>query len=67
LLPFEHVRERLERTVAGTRNRATTTTVVEQSVDGLLEHPLLVIDDDLRSTEVQQALQTVVPVDHSAV
>src|SRR5262249_48503875 len=36
-------------------------------VDGLLQHALLVVDDDLRRTEVEQTLETVVAVDHPAV
>jgi hypothetical protein len=41
--------------------------VVEQRVDGLLQHPLLVVDDDLRRPEVEQPLEAVVAVDHPAV
>jgi hypothetical protein len=39
--------------------------VVEQGVDGLLQHPLLVVDDDLGRAEVEQPLEPVVPVDHA--
>uniref|UniRef100_A0A6J7MSC4 Unannotated protein n=1 Tax=freshwater metagenome TaxID=449393 RepID=A0A6J7MSC4_9ZZZZ len=67
LLTLQHVRQGLERAVAGTRYRATATAVVEQRVNGLLQHALLVVHDDLGSTEIQQALQAVVPVDHAAV
>ena len=67
LLALEHVGQRLERTVAGARDRATAAAVVEERVDGLLQHALLVVDDDLGSTEVEQALQPVVAVDHAAV
>ena len=67
LLAFEHVGQRLEGTISRTGHRTTTTTVVEQSVNGLLKHSLLVVDDDLGSTEVEQSLETVVPVDHPAV
>src|SRR5690606_21044672 len=67
LLALEHVGQRLERAVAGARDRATTTTVVEEAVDGLLEHPLLVVDDDLGSTEVEEPLEAVVAVDDAAV
>ena len=67
LLALEHVGQRLERAVAGARDRATATAVVEEAVDGLLEHPLLVVDDDLRRTEVEQALESVVAVDHATV
>jgi peptidoglycan/xylan/chitin deacetylase (PgdA/CDA1 family) len=38
-----------------------------QRVDGLLEHPLLVVDDDLGRPEVQQPLESVVAVDDPAV
>ena len=41
--------------------------VVEQAVDGLLQHALLVVDDDLRRAEVQQALEAVVAVDDATV
>src|SRR5580765_1209251 len=67
LLALEHVRERLERPVARPGDRTATTTVVEQRVDGLLEHPLLVVDDDLRRTEVEQPLEAVVAVDDATV
>ena len=67
LLALEHVGQRLERAVARTRHRSTTTAIVEQRVDGLLKHALLVVDDDLRRTEVEQTLESVVAVDHTAV
>ena len=67
LLALEHVPDGLQRAVARTRDRATTASVVEERVNGLLKHPLLVVDDDLRSTEIQKPLQAVVAVDHSAI
>ncbi len=67
LLALEHVRERLQGAVARPGDRAAAAAVVEQRVDGLLEHPLLVVDDDLRRAEVEQPLQPVVPVDDPAV
>src|SRR6202012_1961155 len=42
LLTFEQIRQRLERTVARSGDRTAATTVVEQRVDRLLQHPLLV-------------------------
>ena len=63
LLALEHVRERLQGAVAGARHRAPAAAVVEQRVDGLLEHALLVVDDDLRRAEVEQPLEAVVAVD----
>ena len=46
LLALEHVRERLQRAVARAGDRPAAAAVVEQRVDGLLEHALLVVDDD---------------------
>ena len=67
LLALEHVGERLQGPVAGARDRAAATAVVEERVDGLLQHPLLVVDDDLGRAEVEQTLEPVVAVDHPAV
>ena len=67
LLALEHVGERLQRPVAGPGDGPAAAAVVEQRVDGLLKHPLLVVDDDLRRAEVQQPLEAVVPVDDAAV
>ena len=67
LLALEHVRERLEGPVARARHRTAAPPVVEERVDRLLEHPLLVVDDDLGRAEVEQSLQPVVAVDDAAV
>ena len=62
LLALEHVRERLERAVSGARDGPAATSVVEEGVDGLLEHPLLVVDDHVWGAQIEQAPQPVVPV-----
>ena len=67
LLALQHVGERLQRAVARAGDRPAAAAVVEQGVDGLLQHALLVVDDDLGRAEVEQPLQAVVPVDHPAV
>ena len=67
LLALEHVGQRLERAVARAGDRPAAAAVVEQRVDGLLQHALLVVDDDLGRAEVEQALQAVVAVDDPAV
>src|SRR3712207_9565990 len=66
-LALEHVRERLQRAVARAGDRPAAAAVVEQRVDGLLQHALLVVDDDLRRAEVEQPLEAVVAVDDAAV
>jgi hypothetical protein len=56
-----------ERAVAGTSHGTAMTTVVEQGVHGFLEHALFVADDDIRSAQLQQVLETVVAVDDAAI
>ncbi len=67
LLALQHVGQGLERAVARARHRAAAAAVVEQGVDRLLQHALLVVDDDLGSPEVEEALEPVVAVDDPAV
>ena len=67
LLALEHVGQRLQRPVARAGHRATAAAVVEQGVDRLLQHPLLVVDDDLGRAQIEQALEPVVAVDHAPV
>jgi hypothetical protein len=67
LLALEHIGERLERALAATANCLGAASVVEECVHGLLEHPLLVPEDDLGRAMLDQLLEPVVPVDHPAV
>ena len=63
LLALEHVAQRLEAVIAGPRDRPAAPAVVDQRVAGLLEHPLLVADDDLRGAQLEESLEAVVAVD----
>jgi hypothetical protein len=67
LLALQHVADGLQRTIPRPGHRTPAAAVVEQRVDGLLQHPLLVVDDDLGRLQVEQPLQPVVPVDHAPV
>ena len=67
LLALQHVREGLQRAVAGARDGAAVAAVVEEGVDGLLQHPLLVVDDDVGRLQLHQVAQAVVAVDDAAV
>src|SRR5438105_3680558 len=67
LLALEHVGERLQRPLVGAGDGLAAAAVVEQRVDRLLQHALLVPDDDVWSVELLQALQAVVAVDHAPV
>ena len=63
LLALDRIGERLQRPVIATAQNAPATTVVEQGVDGLLQHALLVAHDDVRRLQVEQLLQSVIAVD----
>ena len=67
LLAFDHVGERLQRTLVRAGDRTTATTVVEQRIDRFLQHALLVAHDDVGRIEVEQPLQAVVAVDDAAI
>ena len=67
LLALEGLSQRLQGTTATARDGTATTAVVEEGVDGLLEHALLIVHDDRRSVEVEQALQAVVAVDDTTI
>jgi len=67
LLALDHVGQGLQRALVGAGDGAAATTVVEQGINGFLQHALFVAHDDIGSVELQQALETVVAVDHPAV
>ena len=67
LLAFERIGERLERTVVGAAQHAAAAAVVEQRVDGFLQHALFVAHDHVGRVQLDQLLQPVVAVDHAAV
>ena len=67
LLTFQHVGQRFQRTLVGTRDHAATTAVVEQCIHGFLQHPLFVPHDDIGRAQFDKTLETIVPVDHAAV
>ena len=67
LLALEHVREALQLVVGRSGHGPAAPAVVNQRVHRLLQHPLLVADDDLRRAEVEQPLEAVVAVDDPAV
>jgi acyl-CoA reductase-like NAD-dependent aldehyde dehydrogenase len=67
LLALEHIRERFERALAAAPDRLAAAAVVEERVHRLLQHPLLVAEDDLRRLVLDQLGQPVVAVDYPAV
>ena len=67
LLALDHVGERLQRALVGSRDGAATTTVVEQRIHRFLQHALFVAHDDVWRAQFKQAAQTVVAVDNATV
>ncbi len=66
-LALDHVGQRLQRALVGAGHGLAAATVVEQAVDGLLQHALLVAHDDLGRLELEQPRQAVVAVDDAPV
>ena len=56
LLALEHIAQGLERTVVRAGDGAAAATVVDQRVDRLLQHTLLVAHDDVGRVELDEAL-----------
>ena len=67
MLALEHIRQRLEGTLAAAPYRFGTPAVVEQRIHRLLQHALLVPKNDLRRAVLHQFLEPVVTVDHAPV
>ena len=67
LLALEHVREGLQRALVGAGNGAATPAVVEQRIDCLLQHALLVTHDNVGGAQLDQPFQAIVTVDNPAI
>ena len=67
LLALQHVGERLQGALVGAGDDAAAAAVVEQRIDRLLKHALLVADDDVGRAQLDQPLQAVVAVDDAAI
>ena len=67
LLTFQHIGKGFQRTVARTGYRSAAASIINQGIDCLLQHTLLVADDDVRSAKLKQAGKTVVTVDDSSI
>ena len=67
LLSLEHVGEGLEGAVSGACDGAAVAAVVHKRVNGLLEHPLFVADDDRGRRDLEEVLESAVAVDDPAV
>ena len=66
-LALDHVGQRLEGALVRARHRLAATAVVQQRVDGFLQHALFVAHDDFRRLQLQQAREAVVAVDDATI
>src|SRR5438876_56006 len=64
---LDHVGERLQRPLVRAGHRLAAAAVVEQAIDGFLQHPLFVADNNVGRLQLEQPLQPVVAVDHAAI
>src|SRR6185437_1341036 len=67
LLAFERIGERFQRTVVGAAQHAAATAVIEQRIDGFLQHALFVAHNHVRRVHLDELLQPVVAVDDAAI
>ena len=61
-LTFDHVGQRLQRTLGRTGHGFAAAAVVQQRVNSFLQHAFFIADDDVRSLELKKTLQTIVTV-----
>ena len=67
LFTFQHIGKGFQCTVSRTGYRSAAASVIDQGVNSLLQHTLLIADDDVRSTKLEKTCKTVVTVDDSSV
>src|SRR4030042_251929 len=53
--------------VAADGNSAPAAAVIDERIDGFLEHAFFIADDDFRGADIYQMVQSVVAVDNPAV
>ena len=67
LLALQHIGKGFERAVVGAGDGSAASAVVDQRVNGFLQHALFVADNDFGRVQLEQLFETVVAVDHTAV
>ena len=67
LLTLDNVAEGFEGAVVSPHHRAAPATVIDQGIDGLLQHPLFIAHNDFRGQDFLKTGQAIVAVDHPPV
>ena len=66
-LTLDHVGQGLQRTLGRTGHGLAATAVIQQAVNGFLQHTLFIANDDVRSLQFEQTFQTVITIDDSTI
>ena len=67
LLASEHIRQRLQLMSATDRRCPSFPPVVDERIDGLLKHTFFIANYDCWSSQINQAAETVIAIDHAPV
>ncbi len=67
LLALEHVAQRFELASAAPGESLAALGIVDEGVDRLLKHALLIANNHIRGAKFDESLEAIVAVDHSAV
>src|SRR5687768_1115934 len=67
LLALKRSGKRFQRAVVRTAKHTAATAVIEQSIDGLLQHSFFIANDDFRSPQLDQLFQAIVAVNDAAI
>ncbi len=67
LLALERIGKRFQRAVVGAAQNTAAASVIEQRVNGFLEHALFVANDYIGRVQFHQLLQAIIAVDDAAI
>lgn len=67
LLTFQHIAEALEPMLALPTHGTPAPPIINQGIDRLLEHTLLIADNNFRRMQFNQALQPIIAIDHPSI
>ena len=67
LFALEHVGQGFQWPFVGASNDTTATAIIKQRINGFLQHPLFIANNDVRRAQLHQPLQAIVTVDNTAV
>ncbi len=67
LLAFEHIRQGLERPLVSSGNNPAAPAIVEQDINSLLQHPLLITNNNIGCVKFQQTFESVITINNPSV